>query len=186
MKTSLLRLACSVPFVAIWAALFLVSTASAQNEPPSYQHLRDLESFIGTWTTEFDPPGNAPNGTLEVTYRWMGNKSYIQSEVYFRVAGSPADKKLNPEFTVIGYDTDESATTAWMFKYLDQGKLDVVISPRRYVVHQQEGEEGTPGYREQTSRHEINDDGILVVFTKSASGDSESKEEPPLLLSRVD
>lgn len=71
-----------------------------------------------------------------------------------------------------------------MFKFLDQGKLDVMISPRKYVVHQQEGETGTRNYREQTSTHEFDEEGVLIVNTRSASAGSDAREEPTLRLSR--
>ena len=114
----------------------------------------------------------------------MGNKSYVQSDVYFRAREASADKKINPEFTVIGFDKDESATKAWMFKFLDQGKLDVVISTKKYVLHQQEGESGASNYREQRSTHEINDEGFLIIRTESASTESRAKDEQTLRLTR--
>ena len=168
----------------LFATLFLLiasQSAFAQNEPPGYKHLQPIESFIGIWKARFDPPGDVPIGDLEIEFKWMGNKSYIQMNVRFQP--DEVEGEMNPEFMVVGYDTEASTTKAWHFKYLDQGRTDAAISRDRLVVHQQEGKPGDADYRMQEKTYEAMDDN-LIIRSISRSGDSEPVKEPTLRLSR--
>ena len=171
--------------VAIATAFVLTNaTAHAEDRPPAYQHLKDLEPLAGVWKTTFDPPGPAPQGELEIHFRWMGNKSYLQSSVLFRPHGTSNDEPRNPEFTVIGYDWEESEIRAWIFKYTAQGRAKAIVAPGKLEVTQQEGDEGEPNYRKQTKTYNIESDSQLIVTTTSESTEGIPKNDPPLRLTK--
>ncbi|MEM9645253.1 MAG: hypothetical protein AAF989_09680, partial [Planctomycetota bacterium] len=101
--------------------LVLLSTlpcyARGDDGPPGYKHVKGLESFIGNWTASFDPPGVMPAGTVELEFQWMGNRGYVQHQVWFRPITPPNEKsrrqiRMNPETMIIGFDPKRSETRA--------------------------------------------------------------------------
>lgn len=170
------------------AALTLIANfvvvAVSQDAPPNYQHLKPIESMVGVWKARFDPPGNVPEGDLEVQFQWMGNKSYLQSVVYFKPDGVPDDRRMSPEFTIIGFDAQKGTTRAWHFKYSTQGQTTANITANRLIIHQQEGKPGDPGYRQQTKSYELEDSTTLVITDKAESADAATTNQPPLRLKK--
>jgi hypothetical protein len=165
--------------------LFCCHGVEANDAPPAYSHLKPIESFVGVWKARFDPPGDVPEGDLEIHFQWMGNKSYLQSIVYFHPDGAPADVQLNPEFTIIGYDAEDAATKAWHFKYTNQGQTDATIQTNQLVVQQQEGQPGDANYRQQTKTYKLEDATTLVITETGSSADAEATNPPPLRLSKA-
>lgn len=155
-----------------------------QERPPAYEHLKELESFIGTWSGDFDPPGDIPAGTLSMTFRWTGNRSYVCADVLFGADSFPKGKQMNPEFIVIGYDADEQTTKSWHFLFAKQGKMTAQISPDQIILHQQRGEEGTEKFESQTKTFKLIGSGEMSITTVSVSGsnDSDSKRDEVVLL----
>lgn len=147
--------------------------AFGQEGSPAYEKLKPIESFIGTWTTQFDPPGKVPVGKLEITFRWKCNKSYIESDVRFLPDGANRVKVLNPEFVVIGYSNSDKTTKAWNFKYELQGRTDAVIENDKLVIVQKEGEPGETNYRMQSKTYKLENSTTMVI-----SDVSESAGEP--------
>jgi hypothetical protein len=171
--------------IAICLALTLTTFANAENEPPGYQHIKDLDGFIGEWTARFDPPGKMPEGELTVEFRHIGNKSYIQQDVRFKPDHSPDGKQLNPEFSVIGYCNEASTTKIWSFKYENQGRASAEISAGKLIIQQQEGTPGEAGYRMQSKTVELVDDDTMRVTTIQEQIDEEPTKEEPLTLTRA-
>lgn len=58
-------------FTLIFLLASLANSAESQDASPSYQHLKPIESMIGIWKARFDPPGNVPEGELEIHFQWM-------------------------------------------------------------------------------------------------------------------
>ena len=172
----------SITFLAL---LLFCKNVHSHDAPPAYSQLKPIESFVGVWKARFDPPGDVPEGDLEIHFQWMGNKSYLQSTVYFHPDGAPADVQLNPEFTVIGYDAKVSATKAWHFKYTLQARTDAQIQSNRLVIHQQEGQPGEANSREQTKTYELTDSTTLVITETSSSTSGQASNPPPLRLTKV-
>ena len=171
--------------IACLIALSFSTSVRADDGPPSYRHLKPVEKIVGSWQARFDPPGDVPAGELTIRFRWMGNKSYLLSEVLFRPNGTESQVPINPEFTVIGFDSDELTTKAWHFKYLAQGRTDATIARDRLVIEQQQGSEGDEGYRFEKKTYKLEDADQLVITTVSKSAGEPSREDPPLTLTRV-
>ncbi len=171
--------------IALLLFIFSCNYIKAQDAPPAYAHLKPIESLVGVWKARFDPPGDAPAGNLEIHFTWMGNKSYMQSSVYFHPDHAPVGLQLNPEFTIVGYDTGAAATKAWHFKYLQQGRTEAKIEANRLVIHQQQGKPGDANYRQQTKTYELEDMSTLVISETSGSGDTPESNPPALRLSKA-
>jgi hypothetical protein len=76
------------PCLALALALCAGGTSGAEDKAPrgNYEHLKNLEPLIGTWTGETvfsqdSPTANIKKGkyTLTVTFKWVVNKSAILS-----------------------------------------------------------------------------------------------------------
>ncbi len=170
--------------IALLFVVFSRNYTKAQDAPPAYEHLKPIESLVGVWKARFDPPGDTPAGDLEINFQWMGNKSYLQSIVYFHPDGASDDVQLNPEFTIIGYDTEAASTKAWHFKYTHQGRTEAKIETNRLVIHQQQGKPGDANYRQQTKTYELEDSSTLVVTETGASADAPASNSPALRLNK--
>ncbi|MBI4965964.1 MAG: nuclear transport factor 2 family protein [Desulfomonile tiedjei] len=72
---------------------------------PSYEHLKDLEWLIGEWTDTDE------HSTVETTYQWARDKSFITSSFTVNVQG-----RLNIEGAqVIGWDPVKKTIRSWVF-----------------------------------------------------------------------
>ena len=162
----------------------LLTSIAHADAPPSFKHLKPLETLVDVWTTDFDPPGPVPAGQLEIHFNWMGNKCYLQSNVLFRPKNGPDDKAMNPEFTVVGFDLSTSKAYAWVFKYTTQGRMNAIVGDGKLVLTQQEAEPGDPNYRKQSKTYSINSEDQLVVSTEQESANGDINDEPDLVLTR--
>lgn len=174
-------------FITLTCLFQLAVTVSGQQPPPAYEHLQPMEPFIGSWAGAFDPPGEMPAGTLKVTFRWIGDKSYVHQEVRFRSEQFPAGKWMNPENIIIGYDTDEQSARSWHFMYANQGRMTATIAPDRLVLHQQRGVKGSDETESQTKTMELVERDTLRIVETSRSGDDlEKASERTVILKRVE
>jgi hypothetical protein len=115
--------------------MIITNTSHAEDEnnpPPAYQHLKQLEPFVGKWQGKFDPPGNAPMGTVTVTNRWVGNKSYLLTEVLYTPDGT--DVVLNQQTALIGYNWKTKSMHTWEFGWLMQSSAPVLATDMKLTI----------------------------------------------------
>lgn len=112
-----------------------INTSHAEdknNPPPAYEHLKQLEPFAGKWQGKFDPPGDVPMGTLTITSRWVGNKSYLLTEVLFTPDGTKA--VLNQKTTLIGYNWKTKSMHTWEFGWVMQSSIPVEATDNKLII----------------------------------------------------
>jgi hypothetical protein len=98
-----------------------MSRAGDNGLPGNYEHLKNLEPLIGTWTGEFVAPQDHPtanikkgdNLTLTSTYKWDLNKSTISNHQTIGVPGS--DPVWQATF-LIGWDTANKRIVCFAFE----------------------------------------------------------------------
>ncbi|MDZ4851039.1 MAG: hypothetical protein SGI77_17265 [Pirellulaceae bacterium] len=156
----------TLPTITFLLIAFSGVVVQSQDAPPAYKHLKPIESFLGVWKARFDPPGDVPDGDLEIHFRWKGDRSYIESIVYFHPDGASENVQLNPEFTVIGYDANSAAIKAWHFKYTHQGRTEAEIDTKRFVINQHQGQKGQANFRLQRKTYVLEDAETLALPPK--------------------
>ncbi|WP_146401973.1 hypothetical protein [Planctomycetes bacterium CA13] len=148
----------------LFSAQLIVSTSFAQEEgqePPAYEHLKQLEPFVGKWQGKFDPPGNAPLGTITVTTAWVGNKSYLYSEVLYTPDGM--DAVLNQGNTMIGYNWKTKSVHAWEFGWVTQTSMPVVVTENKMMMEGGEVFSRNENRTPKTTTVELTDPNTIVT-----------------------
>lgn len=146
------------------SAQLIVNTGFAQEkgqEPPAYEHLKQLEPFIGKWQGKFDPPGETPLGTITVTTSWVGNKSYLHSEVLYTPDGTSA--VLNQGNTMIGYNWKTKSVHAWEFGWVTQTSMPVVVTENKMMMEGGEVFSRIENRKPKTTTVELTDPNTIVT-----------------------
>ena len=84
---------------------------------PHYEHLKDLECFVGNWKvegemkTEFEPLARLAGGKMVrfVSYQWMTNKNYLV------VTYKEKPRSSSDYIAVIGWDPEKKQIRSWDF-----------------------------------------------------------------------
>lgn len=164
----------------------MANTVLAQQEvqePPAYEHLKQLEPFVGKWLGKFDPPGNAPLGTITVTTTWVGNKSYLHSEVVYTPDGT--DAVLNQSNTMIGYNWKTNSIHAWEFGWVTQTSMPVVVDENKMTMEGGEVFSRNKDRSPKTTTVELTDPNTIVT-TSHIIKDGQREVYEHLTLKRVE
>jgi len=153
------------------------------NAPPAYQHLKQLEPFVGKWQGKFDPPGNVPMGTLTITNRWVGNKSYLLSEVLFTPDGTQV--VLNQQTTLFGYNWKTKSMHTWEFGWVMQSSIPVVATDNKLTIEGGETFSKSADRPPKTTTIELTD-GNTMVFTSHLIQNGEREQHEHATLKRVE
>ena len=79
-----------------------LTLAQADGMPSNYEHLKDLDYFVGQWKAE----GTASNGseyTVLRSYKWILNKNFLSDELVIRVG----DRQVWASMGLFGWDPSE-------------------------------------------------------------------------------
>ena len=98
-----------------------LSIAEDKAPPGNYEHLKQLEPLIGTWTAEFVAPQDRPTAnikkgdklTLTVTYKWDVKKSAISNH---NTIGEPGSAPVWESTWLIGWDTANKCIVSFAFE----------------------------------------------------------------------
>jgi hypothetical protein len=116
----------AIRFVVCFLALGAATTFGQQDVGPTYEHLKDLEHFVGDWELEGVLTTGDVTEELSViaSYRWLQNKSFML------VTLEDTRTKEIPYVGVLGWDPDKKHLMSWDFNLLGtiftyyQGKSD--------------------------------------------------------------
>lgn len=152
------------------------------NPPPAYQHLKQLEPFVGKWQGKFDPPGGAPLGTVTVTSRWVGNKSYLLTEVLYTPDGTKA--VLNQQTALIGFNWKTKSMHTWEFGWVKQTSIPVVATDNKLTFEGGEVFSKSETPTSKVTTIELTDANTMVT-TSHLLKDGERELHEHLVLKRV-
>ena len=98
-----------------------MSRAEDQGLPGNYEHLKNLEPLIGTWTGEFVAPNDHPTANIQKgdkltwtsTYKWYLDKSTIWNH---NTMGQPGSDPVWQGTFFIGWDTGNKRIACFAFE----------------------------------------------------------------------
>jgi hypothetical protein len=99
-----------------------MSDAPDKVPPGNYEHLKQLETLIGTWTGEWVISQDRPTAGIKkgknlpvtVTFKWDVNKSAILTHV---MAGEPGSAPVWGSIWLIGWDTANKRIVCTSFEF---------------------------------------------------------------------
>lgn len=163
----------------VLVSIFLTPDVSGQEfAAPHYEHLKDLEYFVGEWEGRYDPPGNVPPGMCYVSATWAGYKTYV----HFKVTFTPdhSDVVLNPMTVIIGFNGKTQKPHAWDFGALSQAESAAEISKDK-IVMANEGVSLQGDERSRTITYELRTADEMVVTNANIILKGEGQPDDPVL-----
>jgi hypothetical protein len=153
------------------AVASLPTLVMAQEGPPSqYEHVKGLESFIGSWRGMMQPPDEEER-PLVIGCRWAANKSYAK----FEIATSNEDKRMHMGTLIVGRKVEDDGLYMWGFW------------PDRLATGEATVEDNKLSYTATGLAHdgvdvsadvklEVDGDELTVTVTNSKRGDDEQPD----------
>ena len=166
------------------SAILFTANLRAQDAPPQFEHIQDLEPFIGEWEGKYDPPGDVPLGTVRVRCQWMGSKGYCHFEGLFTPDGTGIE--LNPVNIFIGYSGKTKKVHSWHLELGSHANAPVKITKNK-VQFDVRDRYSTDGVREtRVVTYELRSpDELVGRNTHIIRGGEAKPDHEPLVLKRV-